>query len=117
LEAQEIAVLDHPPTDKRNSHYVSNRAPLLPSPFAKLPIGAIKPGGWLKKQLELQAAGFSSHLTEISAFCQKEGNAWLSKDHRGHGAWEEVPYWLKGFGDLGYVLEDRRILAETQEWI
>ncbi|MEI6535591.1 MAG: beta-L-arabinofuranosidase domain-containing protein, partial [Verrucomicrobiaceae bacterium] len=50
-------------------------------------------------------------------FCIKEGNAWLSKDHRGHGAWEEVPYWLKGFGDLGYVLDDRRIQAETQEWI
>lgn len=45
LYGQDIAVLDKPPTDSSNSHYVSNRAPLPPSPFVKLPIGAIQPRG------------------------------------------------------------------------
>ncbi len=115
--ADTVSVVDRPPKGMRNGHYTSNRAPLLPSPFAKLPIGSIRPEGWLRKQLENQASGMCGHLTEISAFCMKDGNAWLAENGEGHGWWEEVPYWLKGFGDLGYVLGDERIERETREWI
>lgn len=37
-----------------NSYYTSNRSPLQPQYFVKLPVTAIKPGGWLRRQLELQ---------------------------------------------------------------
>ncbi|MBD3174174.1 MAG: transcriptional initiation protein Tat [Armatimonadia bacterium] len=33
------------------------------------------------------------------------------------GGWEELPYWLKGLGDLGYVLGDERIIAEARKWL
>lgn len=33
-----------------------------------------------------------------------------------HG-WEEVPYWLKGYGDLAYILKDSAMIAETKVWI
>ncbi len=112
-----ITMVERPSVDGRNRHYVSNREPLQPSPFAKLPIGAIEPHGWLKKQLELQADGMCGHLADISKFCREDGNAWLTEDPQAHGFWEEVPYWLKGFGDLGYVLDDRRIQGATQRWI
>ena len=121
IPSKGVSLVDRPPMSTRNSHYVTSREPLLAAPFAKLPIGAIKPGGWLRKQLENQASGFCGHLTEISRFCKKEGNAWLDRDAdatgEAHGFWEEVPYWLKGFGDLGYVLDDARIETEAQEWI
>ena len=100
-----------------NEFYVSNAKPLAPSPLLKLPIGAIKPEGWLRRQLELQAEGFSGRLTEISKFLQKDGNAWLAADGQGHSPWEEMPYWLKGFGDMGYVLGDQRIIDEAKVWI
>jgi len=106
-----------PPTDKRNDFYVSNRPPLQPSPFAKLPIGSITPRAWLRHMLELEAAGMTGHLTQISRWCRAEGNAWLSPEGRGHSPWEELPYWLKGFGDLGYVLGDERIIKEARRWI
>ena len=64
----EAFLVASPPTDRRNAHYVSNRAPLAPSPLVQLPIKAIKPRGWLRKQLELQAEGFHGHLGQISAF-------------------------------------------------
>lgn len=83
----------------------------------KLPVGAVEPSGWLRRQLELQAAGFSGHLPEISGFLVKEGNAWLSPDGQGARGWEEVPYWLKGFGDTGYLLGDKRIIDEARVWI
>ncbi|MBM3500337.1 MAG: transcriptional initiation protein Tat [Armatimonadetes bacterium] len=106
-----------PPTDRGNDHYVGNRPPLAPSPFMKLPVGAIRPEGWLRTQLELEANGMTGHLTEISPWCEKDGNAWLAADGEGKNGWEELPYWLKGFGDLGYVLGDERIEAEARVWI
>ncbi|MGB2824733.1 MAG: beta-L-arabinofuranosidase domain-containing protein, partial [Phycisphaerae bacterium] len=112
-----VTVVARPDVKAKNDHYVSNREPLAPSPFMKLPIGAIQPRGWLREQLRLEADGFVGHLTEISRFLKKEGNAWLSPAGEGHSGWEEVPYWLKGFGDVGYVLGDERIIAEARTWI
>ena len=110
-------VVERVPADARTVLYPSNREPLKISPMVKLPIGAIKPGGWLLKQLQLEADGMAGHLPEVSPWCKFEGNAWTTKDRSGKNGWEEVPYWLKGFGDLGYTLGDRRIIAENQRWI
>ncbi|HTY37377.1 MAG TPA: beta-L-arabinofuranosidase domain-containing protein, partial [Bacteroidota bacterium] len=103
--------------DQRNTLYPSNRSPLVPSPFVKLPVGSIKPGGWLREQLRLMAGGFSGHLTEISKWCKIEGSAWVSPSGQGANGWEELPYWLKGYIDLGYILRDKRIIGEANKWI
>ena len=97
--------------------YTANRQPLVPSPFIKLPTGSIIPRGWLHHQLELEKAGMTGHLEEISKWCKFEGNAWASPEGKGHSAWEELPYWLKGYGDLGYVLKDEEIIGHTRKWI
>ncbi len=67
-----ITVVDRPDTTSKNSFYVSNREPLLASPFMKLPVGSIKPQGWVRRQLQLQADGWHGHLTEISDFLKKD---------------------------------------------
>lgn len=107
----------HPPTAGANSFYTGNRAPLLPNPLIKLPIGAIRPEGWLRYQLVLMSEGMIGHLSEISQWCVYEGNAWVSPTGEGANGWEELPYWLKGYGDLGYILKDERITAEAKRWI
>ncbi len=117
LAEEHIVPVDLPPTSPANSLYVGNRDPLTPSPLVKLPIGAVIPQGWLRTQLELEADGFSGRLAELSEFLKKDGNGWLSPTGEGGHGWEEVPYWLKGFGDLGYVLGDERIIAESKVWI
>lgn len=100
-----------------NGYYVSNKAPLLPSHFIKLPIGSVMPGGWLHKVLELQKNGLTGNLGDISIWLSKKDNAWLHKDGKGKYGWEELPYWLKGYGNIAYMLKDRKMLVETKFWI
>jgi len=115
--SEATAVMNIPPTDTRTDLYVSNRPPLLPNPLIKLPIGSIAPKGWLRSQLEFERDGMSGRLAEISPWCKAEGSAWMSPDGEGQFGWEELPYWIKGFGDLGYVLKDERIILEARAWI
>ena len=115
--ARTVTVVDRPATTSRNAHYVSNAAPLRPEYFVKLPIGSIKPGGWLRETLNRQADGLAGHLGEISIWLTKKNNAWLNKDGKGDYGWEELPYWLKGYGDMAYVLNRPDMLAETKVWL
>ena len=110
-----VVRVDRLPVAVRNKHYVSNQTPLMPQQFVKLPVGSISPEGWLLKQLELQRDGLNGHLGEISAWLQKEDNAWLKTD--GKWGWEEVPYWLRGYGNLAYIMKDEAMLKETKFWI
>ena len=112
-----VAVVDTPPLLASNPLHTGNRAPLAPSPFIKLPIGSIKPQGWLRHQLELERDGMTGRLKEISPWLEFEKSSWTDKEGRGKFGWEEMPYWLKGYGDLGYVLKDDAIIAETKRWI
>ena len=116
-DAQTSRTVKLPPTAGGNEFYVGNQAPLLPSPLIKLPIGAIRPAGWLRQQLQLMADGMTGHLPELSQWCKSEGSAWMAPDGEGQFGWEELPYWLKGFGDLGYVLNDQRVTQEARTWI
>ena len=113
----DVRVVATPGAAGTNGFYSANRPPLQPSPLVELPIGAVRPEGWLRRQLELQNEGFHGHLTEISAFLKKDGNAWLDTAAKGHNGWEEVPYWLKGFQNCAFLLDDRKQLAEAREWI
>ncbi|PWU16048.1 MAG: transcriptional initiation protein Tat [Verrucomicrobia bacterium] len=109
--------MEVPPLATTNNFYMQNRPPLAPSRFMKLPIGSITPNGWLRHQLELEARGMTGRLPEISKWCKFEGNAWADPQGRGHSGWEELPYWLKGYGDLGYVLKDEEIIRSARKWI
>ena len=97
--------------------YAGNRAPLLPSPFVKLPVGEVRARGWLLECLRRQRDGLCGHLAEISVWLQRDGSAWLSADGKGRYGWEELPYWLKGYGDLAYLLDDPAMIAEARVWI
>ncbi len=105
------------PLTGKNTQYVNNRAPLRQNALLKLPVGSIVPEGWLGKYLALQKDGLTGHLGEISAWLSKKNNAWLSTDGKGDYGWEEVPYWLKGYANLGYILKDPTILAESKIWL
>jgi hypothetical protein len=115
--ADAVRVVASPPVAPGNRSYVTNREPLAPSPLVRLPVGSVTPRGWLRHQLELEANGMTGRLEEVSPWCKFDGNAWTNPQGHGHSGWEEMPYWLKGYGDLGYVLRDERIIADAKRWI
>ena len=112
-----VTNVKRPSTVAVNKFYTGNKLPLQPLSFIKLPVGSIKPEGWIKKYLELQRDGLTGKLGEISAWLDKNDNAWFSGNGKGGHGWEEVPYWLKGYGNLGYVLKDEKIINETKLWL
>lgn len=87
---------------------------LRPLALESLPLGSIRPEGWLRKQLELQRDGLNGHLAEISAWLDKSDNAWLVPGAR--NGWEESPYWLRGYSRLAYILGDSAMIAEARSW-
>ena len=49
-----IGVVDRPDVQAVNTNYVQNKAPLLPLNCIKLPVGDVKPQGWLLEMLYRQ---------------------------------------------------------------
>jgi hypothetical protein len=107
------SVVDIPDASKKITNALSNKEPLLSSPLAKLPLGSVRAHGWIAHQLDLMVDGMVGHLTELSKFLADD-NGWLGTDNYG---WEEQPYWLRGFYNLGVLTVDERILEESKRWI
>ncbi len=108
-----VSVVDRPLTGT-SSNYTNFRAPLQQAPLLKLPVGTVQPKGWLRKYLELQKEGLNGKLGTVSAWLDKNNNQWLN-DHGDHG-WEEVPYWLRGYCSLAYILDDEEMKKEAKIW-
>ena len=86
---------------------------LAPSTFLPLPLGEIKPAGWLDRQLRIQASGLGGHLDE---FWPDVGSnsGWLG----GTGeSWERGPYFLDGLIPLAWQLDDDRLKTKAQKFI
>lgn len=72
----------------------------------------IKPEGWLKRQLKIQAEGLSGNLDKV--WRDVRDSAWIGGDAEG---WERVPYWLDGFIPLAYLLEDEDMIARAKRYV
>ena len=112
--AQTTATVVDRPQAGNSSNYTSFRAPLVQAPLLKLPVGAVQPKGWLREYLVRQKDGLNGQLGTVSAWLDKNNNQWLS-DAGDHG-WEEVPYWLRGYCSLAYILDDDDMKKEAQVW-
>jgi uncharacterized protein len=97
---------------QENRYYKGNPAPLLQNAYIKLPLGAVKPGGWLKTQLEIQASGLTGNLDDF--WPDLVNSSWRG----GQGeAWERGPYYLDGLVPLAYLLNDKRLIDKATSWI
>ena len=72
----------------------------------------LKPQGWLKKQLAIQAEGLSGNLHKI--WPDIRDSKWIGGNCEG---WERVPYWLDGFIPLAYLLEREDMIATVKKYM
>ena len=91
-----------------NKYYKGNPEPLLRNAYIKLPLGAVKPEGWLRSQLEAQAAGLTGNLDDF--WPDLVNSSWRGGDGE---AWERGPYYLDGLIPLAYLLNDQRLIEKS----
>jgi hypothetical protein len=95
----------------QNPNYPNNREPLLKSAYVKLPLGAVKPKGWIYDQLMVQANGLTGHLPDVWGVVRTSG--W--KGDMGANVMPECctprffPRWLEGLIPIAYQLEDQKL--------
>jgi DUF1680 family protein len=94
--------------------YLQNRPPLAPKPYIELPLGSIKPDGWLHEQLITMRNGLTGHLDEVYEPVLGPRNGWLGGDGDG---WERGPYWLDGLVPMAYILDDQELKDKAMKWI
>ncbi len=95
-----------------NVNYKSNSKPLLQNAFIKLPLGTVKPAGWLKFQLEAQASGLTGNLDDF--WPDLVNSSWRGGEGE---AWERGPYYLDGLIPLAYLLNDEKLINKSKIWI
>jgi hypothetical protein len=96
-----------------SSSVTRNRAPLGANAFYPLPLGSVRPTGWLRQQLQIQAGGLGGHLDETWPDVGPN-SGWLG----GTGeSWERGPYFLDGLIPLAYLLDDATLKAKAHKYI
>ena len=80
--------------------------------YAYYPPLSVTPQGWLRRQLEIQAAGLSGHLDKI--WPDVRDSAWIGGSCEG---WERVPYWLDGFIPLAFYLKDQDMISRASHYV
>ena len=80
--------------------------------FRPLPLGAIRPEGWLLRQLRQQADGLTGHLDEF--WPDVAQSQWFGGPAEG---WERAPYWLDGAIPLAWTLPDKPLQDRIGRYI
>lgn len=89
---------------------------LRPAAMERLAPGAVRPQGWLAKQMEMQRDGLTGHAEELYDDIGKSD--WITRGKRGgQFAWERGPYYAKGLLSLAFALDDAELKARAKKWV
>ena len=84
---------------------------LVPFALEPLPLGSIKPLGWIKDQLQLMADGLAGSQYEFYDIVKH--STWVG----GHSEYsplnEALPYWLNGLVPLAYSIDNDRLKSQV----
>jgi hypothetical protein len=95
-------------------NYLVAKVPLRQNPYIELPLGAIKPEGWLRQMLIKQKEGATGNLDKLYPIVMGNRNGWLGGDG---DQWERGPYWIDGLLPLAYILQDKELIAKVKPWV
>ena len=89
---------------------------LRPAAMERLAPGAVRPQGWLAKQMKMQRDGLTGHAEELYDDIGKSD--WITRGKRGgQFAWERGPYYAKGLLSLAFALDDAELKARAKKWV
>ncbi|KAH7337452.1 hypothetical protein B0J17DRAFT_663043 [Rhizoctonia solani] len=89
---------------------------LAPLTYRPLKLGEIRPNGWLRDQLQLQADGLGGHMHEFYPLI-KEGS-WAGKGNVNYSDLNEAgSYWFNGLVPHAYVLDSPKLKANVREFL
>lgn len=86
--------------------------PLKPLKYRPFSPGQVKPQGWLRQQLKIQAESLNGNLDRV--WPDIRDSRWIGGKADG---WERVPYWLDGFIPLAWLLEDADMQSRAAKYI
>lgn len=87
-----------------------------PPAMEVLPLGAVRPEGWLRLQLEKQRDGLTGHAEEL--YRDIGQSDWLTGEKRGgEFDWERGPYYARGLVALALVLDDPALKTKARRWV
>ncbi|KAJ7583639.1 hypothetical protein C8J56DRAFT_954591 [Mycena floridula] len=93
-----------------------NAAALLPPVFGRIPVGAIKPAGWLRNQAQIQADGLGGHLRDFDSYVA--GSIWVEGGSLEYSEMHEsAPYWFNSMVAMAFQLGDARLIGEVHDFL
>jgi len=111
-------------TKAQDANYPNNQNPLVKSAFVHLPLGSVRPRGWLLKQMELQKEGLSGDAEELYSYIGDD-SPWLggplpigdpSSHFYAQEMWAATIY-LRGLVPLAYTLDDEELKNKITKWV
>ncbi|KAI1107562.1 hypothetical protein F4804DRAFT_163777 [Jackrogersella minutella] len=92
-----------------------NETELVQPVYKPLELGSVKPLGWFKDQLELEAAGLSGNMFDFYRFVHDSKYIGGSTEYSGLD--EASPYWFNGLVPLAFGLGDERIIGQVKYYL
>ncbi|KAI0855355.1 hypothetical protein F4860DRAFT_39952 [Xylaria cubensis] len=83
--------------------------------YQALPLGSVKPQGWLKEQLELSANGLAGNLFNFYRFVKD--SQWLGGNSEYSDLHESAGYWFNGLVPLSFGLDDARLKSQVKAFM
>jgi hypothetical protein len=88
---------------------------LVPFTFELLPLGSVKPRGWVKDQLNLCAAGLGGNIYNFHRFIK--GSRWFGGDSEYSPLNESAPYWYNYIVPLAYLVDDEELKKQANHFL
>ncbi|KAJ3005661.1 hypothetical protein NUW54_g4241 [Trametes sanguinea] len=88
---------------------------LAPKKFLNVPLGKVKPAGWLRDQLVVQANGLAGHEHDFYDYVAQSD--WIGGNSYYSNLEEAGSYWFNGMVPNGVLLDDPKIMAQTHQFL